>query len=635
MHYIRPMKLSFRQSKKNPSVSSETNGEQIATDAIQAAIENDKVAKALKKKEKKEKKKRDKGAPRIKAVKGIKVSKKPQFVLTIGDEGAILVYLNKGAVDGRWFAPGPTEENLEVFSKSLAMNPLAPVTVVFDTIDQHYSQQTLPPVSKMSVNGLLKRRAQKEFGRSVELKGNYLLNRTESKEWNYMLYAIETGETIQEWLNWLVTQPNRPKGIRILPLDIATLTQLIAQKEAAINPSKYETKRSWQYLLSYNKVSGVRQVILRDGKMIFTRLGQPLEGDAHTEAGAIEQEIISTVEYLKRIGLKTIHNLHLYIIVGQDVVEAIDTKRIGVEANSLFSPYQVSELLGCEGFTQPEDKFGDVFLAAFVANYKKGAHVLWTRSLNKLRQLYMAIPVLRTGGSLAMLAALAYSVLSGYEYYGYADETEAKQAQLASLRLNVEDLKKQSNLPAEELEKILDLYEIHNNLKKSQFFPDEFFRRISWSMASQPKYVLIQQLEWSVGAASSDAAANPGSTAPPPVPSEAPPAGESTPIETPPGTPHATSGRLHVDILVKSDIKNEELQNNAKEAIDNIKPYLPHYQFTAQDVPGAKAATDAVDIDFSEAIEQEAPLTRVTVQSTFTGTEYIPDPDSKLNKVVP
>ena len=76
-----------------------------------------------------------------------KFLKGPRFVLFIGDEGTILLYMKKNVVLSRQFVPDTSEQHLEELRASIAADPQAPLSMVIDNLDQTYVQQTLPPVS--------------------------------------------------------------------------------------------------------------------------------------------------------------------------------------------------------------------------------------------------------------------------------------------------------------------------------------------------------------------------------------------------------------------------------------------------------------------------------------------------------
>lgn len=554
--------------------------------------------------------------PKSSILKRVKLPVKSEYVLTIGDEGAILVHLQNKQTVGRWFASSASEENIETLSKAVAAHPRAPITVVLDTMDQHYSQQTLPPVSKLSVNGLLKRRAMREFGRLVELKGHYFLGQSATKEWSYMMYAMEIGEHVQAWLDWVLRQSNRPKGVRVLPLDVAAM--ILALDEQASLPKKAEDAADdWAFFVSYNKVSGIRQIILRDGKMVFTRLGQSLEGDFNTEAGAIEQEVISTVEYLKRIGMKTIHDLRLTIIASQETIGAIDAARIGVVRHTLLTPFDAAQIFGWSGIVQPEDRYGDVLLASFVAGYRGSKHVLWTKPLKQIKQLYLALPAVRALGVVVVLASLAYVAMAVASYVEFSGQTEQYTASSQALQQQLTDVREKVNVPPEELDKKLQLYDIYSYIRTQKLDVGDFFLRLAWAFDHTPKAIRVQALSWR--RVSPEVSG--GTSAAPPVTAPSP-SGAASPPE---GTPVSVQGEININLLASPDIHSEALQVQANAAIDQLRPYFPYYQLTLAEVPQARSVGDSVNINLNQqaSTTSSRQLKRVTTKIGFSGVEYV------------
>jgi hypothetical protein len=85
---------------------------------------------------------------RIKKMGLLKSSKGQKFILLIGDEGAILVYLKDNAVQSRHFVPDASPQNLEELQQAFAVDTKAPLIIVIDTMDQSFVQQTLPPSAR-------------------------------------------------------------------------------------------------------------------------------------------------------------------------------------------------------------------------------------------------------------------------------------------------------------------------------------------------------------------------------------------------------------------------------------------------------------------------------------------------------
>jgi hypothetical protein len=548
-----------------------------------------------------------------KSLKSFSLSKKNLFILSIGDEGAILTHLKNKKVEGRWFANTPSDENFEMFSKAIAMQSNTSILVVLDTMDQIYSQQTLPPVSKMSLNGLLKRRSKREF-EDIELQGNYLLERTATKEWSFIIFAIEQREDVLAWLDWVAKLHACPLGIRALPLEMTQLANVLYETRPK-NADNDNTDKEWRFLISHNKVSGFRQVIVRNEKMILTRLSQPLDGGADVQAGVIEQEISSTLEYLKRIGLKSYQDVHLNVIASDDMVKLIDAKKIGVSSYEFLSPYQVSQKFAWDDITQPEDRFGDVFLGAFSLANKKSIAKLWTKPLQKLNQLYKVTPALRVIGAFIVIVCIGSSIMSALEWWESSDNIDMTRRQNSQSALQLEEVKKTVNLPPEDLDKALAMLDFYKRIKQDELTPKPFLIDLASAFANMPEDMRVQNIEWNESPTPANAAP------PPPVPQD--PNAPKPPV----GREVATMGMLAITISVPKNIKSEALQSRSKSVIDKLQTYMKYYQITLAGASGAIGANDTLNINLTVKPEEvdEGFRTEI-INATFTGKEYLPEP---------
>lgn len=565
------------------------------------------------KKSKQPKQKKVKQVSASKLLKAYQIPKINTFILSIGDEGIILTYLKNRQVEGRWFAASATEENFVIFSKAISTDNKARMLIVLDTMDQVYSQQTLPPVSKMSLAGLLKRRIKREFG-DATLKGSYLLERSDTKEWNFMIFAIEQQEEVAAWLNWAAEQPVCPLGIRILPLEITNLADTLYKTRAKLAEETELTKeREWRFLVSYNKVSGFRQVIIRRGKMIFTRLSQPIDGGEDVQAGIIEQEVSSTIEYLKRIGLSSHQDIHLNVIASQDIIDRIDPNKISVPSHEFFSPYSIGQKFSWNEVTQPDDRFGDVFLGVFCLVNKKSIAKLWTKPLEKFAKIYKISPILRISGILLVVGSIGYSVFSGYEWWENSDAIEQTRMQSNRLTNDLEKTKTTIDMPPEELDRALEMFDLYKNIKQNELTPRSFFIDLASAFANMPKDMRIKTVEWN----ETSVAANNGYT---------PPLGQNpngAPIPT--GKPVKVSGILNIKINVPVGIKSEALAKRANGIIEKLQTYFKYYTITLKDIPGVNSTNDTLNINLNKTEQQQDGFEILVLNAMFEGTEYIPE----------
>ncbi|MDE3038847.1 MAG: hypothetical protein KGJ21_10425, partial [Pseudomonadota bacterium] len=308
---------------------------------------------------------------RVKAFGGVltraqlgKVASGSRFVLFIGDEGVILVHLKDNVVLSRQFVPDGSEQNLQELRQSLSVDDKAPVLVVIDNLDQTFVQQTLPPVSQFSVSKLIRRRLERDFGVS-DIKGYLLLGREETgrRDWNFMMVSIERSAQIALWLDFVADLPNRFQGVYLVSVE----AELIIKKLKQAMGTSGEGGSEWMFFVSHNKVGGFRQVILHNGRIIFTRMAQPIgESTPEVIAGNIEQEMLSTIEYMRRLSFDAANGLDVYIIASGAIRAAIDSSKFGARTTHILTPYEVAQYLNIEGATQPTDQFGDVVLAAAI-----------------------------------------------------------------------------------------------------------------------------------------------------------------------------------------------------------------------------------------------------------------------------
>ncbi len=352
-------------------------------------------------------------------------SKAKRFVLIVGDEGSILVFMQGAKVIRRLFAPSAQPSHSEAMVDLMKGNPSAPIYVLMDVMDQQYLPQTFPPVSSLSVGGLVKRRLERDF-QPDDFKGSLLIGRDKAgrKEWKYLLIALAKTPLVGEWIDCIINLPNELKGIYLVPVEAAHYVEQIGKRLSSAKPS------SWQLLFSHNKISGFRQVVLRDNKLVFTRVSQAIDDAIPAViAGNIEQEILNTIEYLKRLEFRNNTDLDATVIVSQDVLESLDLRRFGFAQAHALTPLNVAEALGLEQAALSADRFGDVVMAAAFGIHKKHAIRFSNAYIEKLARYYRAGTAIRAVaaiGVLALVGCIGMAVVDMVSDYNRTDELQSK-----------------------------------------------------------------------------------------------------------------------------------------------------------------------------------------------------------------
>jgi hypothetical protein len=430
-------------------------------------------------------------------IKPFRATKGHKFALIIGDEGAILIYTIGKTVQSRNFIAHANEEGLKEFESILARDPKAPIYLIVDSMDQSFVQQSLPPISPLGVKKLIKRRLDRDLAADV-VKGYVLLERDMGgrRDWNFLMVSLESSPHLHVWYDFIEKVDNRLHGIYLLSVEAENVVKNI---DRVINPPKKDKKNKadvprWKFFVTHNKVGGFRQVILKDGRIIFTRLTQPV-GELMTDviAGNIEQEMSSTVEYMKRLSFSPSQGLEIYIVASADINNAIDLSKIPAVRVHKFTPFEIAGFFGITGAAQPSDQFGDVVMSAFIASSRVHRLVLHLPKAVKINRIYNLMRYQRTFVGLCVLGMLIYGgmlaigLMQKYtEIENLKQKKDIQQRKLDEINVEV----KKSGIDVIKVSDTIALYQQLNDEAQS---PLKLLSRIRPAIISA---VAIKQIEW-------------------------------------------------------------------------------------------------------------------------------------------
>ena len=483
-------------------------------------------------------------------------------MLIIGDEGAILIFMNGNKVVRRLFAPSPQPSHSEAMVEIMRSHPKVPVSILADVIDQQYVPQTFPPVSSLSVNGLVKRRLERDF-QPEDLTGALQLGRdkTGRKEWKYLLVSLAKTPLVSEWIDLLVELPNEMKGIYLVPVEAGNYVNMLAKRRTADS----QLANPWQLLISHNKVSGFRQVVMHNDKLIFTRVSQAIDDAIPAViAGNVEQEIINTIEYLKRLEFRESSDLDATIIISQDVIDSLDLKRFGFGHAEALTPLNVAERLGLEQAALSADRFGDVVMAAAFGVNKKRALRFSNAYIDKLAKLYTAKIGVKAFAALAILACLGMSIMSLITMIGDVSgtseaerKTQEQKPELGRMQKSVDGLNRDVAFKSA----VVATYDAY---LKDVLKPDAFIKDVTPLVTERERIV---NFAWELTDTTKGAGSVPAPAA----------AGGNLPLKVALDVDFSAAGAT-LDVVDKA----------ATELLEQLKAKLPQYDVTADTFPWQK-----------------------------------------------
>ena len=542
-----------------------------------------------------------------------------RFVLLIGDEGAILVFIEDGAVSRRLFAPAPDAEQMDTIIKLFETHPEAPLYVLVDMIDQSYVRHSLPPVTPLGLNKLVQRRLDRDFSKE-DIKGALNLGReTEGrKDWNFLLISLAHSETLKAWLETLYDLPNHLVGIYLVPVEceyiiqqldqamagehaplksLAPPPQALAEESKEPEPTKKKSpsllsklpdlpflpktsgngaeqndKPQWQILVSHNKVGGFRQVVLRNGKLIFTRLTQSVD-DVQPEvaAGNVEQEVLNTIEYLKRLSFNPKHGVDIYIIVAQDIKNAISPLRFGATNCYILTPFEAAERLKLKQAVLSADKLGDIVLATTFGMLSKHRLKLASDTIRKLNTLYLGAKGLRLAAGAVGACLLVMLISKGIAWQSEYSRNSDLELELRVKNDEFRKLQADSELLPHNVNEVTDLISAHDILATNNPTPLDPVRTISSIVNDN---ALIRTFSWNASNLYDRGGPKPY-------------AGQQTEFN-------------FLFEVVYNDENWESFQKNFDAFIENIRKQFPDYTISHDNLPGQFTAKESLKVNFED-----------------------------------
>lgn len=557
-----------------------------------------------------------------------------RFVFMIGDEGAVLVYLENGSVVRRLFAPSNTPDHVHSFLELLKAHPRSPIYVLVDMMDQSYVRHALPPVTSLGLSKLVKRRLDRDFSKD-DIKGALNLGReTEGrKDWNFLLISLSHSEILKGWLNLVYELPNSFKGIYLAPVEceifISDLDAALASINKTILPeapppqslgdigadndkpsvegaSKKKflsasteiklprleigkkkkssgaaedagVKSQWQILVCHNKIGGFRQVVLKNGKLIFTRLTQTLnESQPEVLAGNVEQEVLNTIEYLKRLSYNPKTGLDIYIIVEQEVKSSVSTLRFGTTNAHVLTPFEASELLQLKQAVLSGDRFSDVVLATSFGVSNKHRLKLNSDYTARVSSLEMSQLGLRGGAAAAIFALLAYCGYSAISLGGISGKNGDLQQEQRTNERSLAALNEASTQLPADVDEVVDMMFFYEVLTEKQSTLLEFIKELSGIIDDNS---LVTSLSWN--------ASN---------------------IINPTRDPK-NSQKLQISLsieMVYTEENWEAFQAKFDGFVKRFQEIFPNYEVTHGNLPGSFSTDDNLKVNFEDLESQRA-----------------------------
>ena len=509
---------------------------------------------------------------------------KNQFVMNIGDEGVIFTHFEGGKLANRMFLENVNVGDVKIVEKLFNTYPKSPIYLLVDVLDQTYSQQLLPPVSKFGVKQQVNRRLKRDF-QVTDFNNVMPLGRSTEgrKDWNYLFISLANTEPFSKWLEFVLNQKNYYGGVYLLPVESIGLIKDLKIGEVSTK------KNEWEILVLHNKTGGFRITAFRNEKLVLTRLAQNMVGENIPEVivGNMEQEISNTVEYLKRLAFKGEAESRITIIAASEVLQKIDPKVLKFSQVEVLTPAQASSRLRLPTAVQEADKFADVLTATHFASRFRHNLKFSSEATKKIHLLYDSV---KGAYAFAALAILSFIIFVVSESFSISDKSEAlnsAEIQFKESQAKLNNIKKKRDELPSDINRMLDIMTISKLLDKDKHKAIDVIRRISSAFGTE---FFVKNIDFATDEIKFSTA-NPNSNSQQPSP------------PTPSGaSPNAASKNdkfemtLAVDIVIKES-DQEKIEDISAKFLEEVRSHIKEYKVEFTEKPAAANNSKFEDIN--------------------------------------
>ncbi len=224
---------------------------------------------------------------------------KRHFFIVIRDEYTSIVHMNRSTFYQRSF--DNSEKDLSEAAALLNKNKNSPVHIVLDHTDTSLSLHPIPQLGISGTRELAARTLKKKYG-DYELKNYMLLGKSTEKtrHLDCCFAAAKSNNNIDLWINMIVATPNNIAGFLLAPLELRNLYRYVHKNTKTENK---KTLTQWSIIVMSTRLGGMRQLVLKEGNTVFTRLIAATDGLQPEElADSLYNDVQSTIQYISRFG---------------------------------------------------------------------------------------------------------------------------------------------------------------------------------------------------------------------------------------------------------------------------------------------------------------------------------------------
>ena len=426
-----------------------------------------------------------------------------KFVLFVNDDGALLTFFYKGKPVESIMVNGIQDENILSLSKFLQKHPRTPIYILSDVSEQSLNIIDIPSNNTKVAKKLIRRKIIKDFNKD-DLNNYYPIKKTTStkKDSSYVIANVASIPPLSDWLNYLNDFSNHIQGIYCLPIELKSLSIDLDNyfsprktKKPKLKKNKRKTKlqSKWQMTVIQNNIGGIRILVSCDEQVLFTRmLTFDHKNFDQYQVDVLKNQIIGTIEYLRRIGFKEKDGIKIFFICSDHFYQelgihnTVNYKIVRVLSNDLASIIYNKDI--------PKNRDGTIEqdISSFFVNKGKylGFYTNSIRKINKINNINFGLSLVSVFSTIFIAAYIILNIQILSVINKDIVRLELKGSKLIRKLNNIRQEKFGSDLNEDE---VIDVATLHNLLTIEQYDPLDVTILLS---SVKPKNITISKISW-------------------------------------------------------------------------------------------------------------------------------------------
>ncbi|MCE9508668.1 MAG: hypothetical protein K8R48_10225 [Alphaproteobacteria bacterium] len=311
-----------------------------------------------------------------------------------------------------------------------------PVLVLFDGADQTYRKEdNIPKLSSFDRPRFIQRKLEQSFP-SYPIRASFEIAAQKQKGGvkegiSYLFVAIPETDNIDKVAAAMLEASVPVAGFGLLPAESAGLVTALSARLFG----KKGRKSRWSVLIGQHEAGGLRQVIVKDGRLALTRMTPVSEAGIQGPGWVddVQREFKATLTYIARFGYTAEDGLDVIVICGDEEKKVFDQKSMPVTNFQCLKTADALSAIGARGRSLGEINFGDAVHAAWSAKKMFLDVPIKVPSIQRILVPRLAARIARTALVLSLLALIGFSFSVYSDYAPLQDSIGQKQQQKAVL----------------------------------------------------------------------------------------------------------------------------------------------------------------------------------------------------------